>query len=111
MGILNRINPFVQVMYDDKLNAKRKNLDAGLTLVFLVVVIVTVDSVNTWLNPHVYTSKCLTTSIGGDPMTVKDLCYTPENPYEPAYQLLRVGGPGRERYGEFVPARMLYLAQ
>ena len=85
MGILNRINPFVQVMYDDKLNAKRKNLDAALTLVFLVVVIVyCVDSVNTWLNPHVFTSKCLTTGDGLDPMTIKELCYTPEKPYEPA---------------------------
>ena len=85
MGILNRINPFVQVMYDDKLNAKRKNLDAALTLVFIIVtVLYMVDSVNTWLNPHVYTSKCLTTGISLPPVTVKDLCYTPEKPYDPA---------------------------
>ena len=101
MGILNRINPFVQVMYDDKLNAKRKNLDAALTLVFLVVVIVyCVDSVNTWLNPHVYTSKCLTTGDGLDPMTIKELCYTPEKPYEPALSAFTCRGTfGAEVWG------------
>ena len=85
MGFLNRINPFVQVMYDDKLNEKRRNLDAVLTLVFLVLVIVyMVTSVETWLNPNVYTSKCLTAGVGLDAVTIKQLCYTPEKPVDSA---------------------------
>lgn len=83
MGILDRLNPFVQVMYDDELNKKRKRLDYALTLILIAVVIFyMVISYQTWLNPNTYTSKCLTAGISLTPnIMVKDLCYTPEKPF------------------------------
>ena len=82
MGILDRLNPFVQVMYDDKLNEKRKKLDYVLTFVLIATVtIYMVVSYQTWLNPNTYSSKCLTAGISLTPkLMVKDLCYTPEKP-------------------------------
>ena len=83
MGILDRLNPFVQVMYDDKLNEKRKKLDYVLTFVLVTtIVIYMVVSYQTWLNPNTYSSKCLTAGITLTPkLMVKDLCYTPEKPF------------------------------